>query len=339
MSDTVLITGGSGFIGTHICKALVKAGNKVINFDMFSRRSPLAWLLGDIEKEIIFEKGSADDFAALVEVVNKHKVNKIAHLAASIDIDTLVKNPRLAYQDMLGATINILEVCRLYNMERLVNFSSIGVLPTKQYEPIDVKHPLFLAGEGPCSAAYGAGKISGEAFCWAYKEAYNLDFITLRPSAAYGFLSGNVIYLNQFLEAALRGEPCHFPDGKDYPRDYTHVDDIAGLAVAALNLSSEKIKDRVFYAASGISPLVTAGETAQIVREMVPSADISIAEGLNYIDSLEIKMRGVLDVRPVEEQLGYQIKYRDVRKGMIEHADRYCEWLIAQGKKPADRKI
>jgi UDP-glucose 4-epimerase/UDP-glucuronate 4-epimerase len=83
---------------------------------------------------------------------------------------------------------------------------------------------------------------------------------------------------------------------------------------------------------------VTAGEIADIVREMVPGADVDIGPEMTLlIERYDLKMRGVHDVRPVEEQLGYRIKYRDIRAGMKEYADRYCEYLIAQGKTPAKR--
>ena len=93
-----------------------------------------------------------------------------------------------------------------------------------------------------------------------------------------------------------------------------------------------------FYAASGMDPLVTAGEVAQLVREMVPSADVDIGPtNTPLIERYDIKFRGVLNVGPVEEQLGFKILYRDIRAGMSEYADRYCEYLVAHGKTPARR--
>jgi UDP-glucose 4-epimerase len=144
--------------------------------------------------------------------------------------------------------------------------------------------------------------------------------------------------MNEMLEGALRGEPVRVPYGRNLPRDYTHVHDIAGIAVAALNAPATRLRHRVFYAASGMNPLVSAGQIGDIVRDMVPGADIEIgAANSPSIERNDLKIRGVHDVRPVEEQLGYAIRYRDVRAGMREYADRYCEYLIAQGKTPAKR--
>jgi UDP-glucose 4-epimerase len=339
MADTVLVTGGSGFIGSHLCRMLIEKGDKVINFDLYRRQGPLAWLMQPIEKEIIFEKGDVANLTQLIAVMRRHQPSKIAHLAASIDMESLEKYPKQVYDQMVGGTVNVLEAMRLLGgVERLVNFSSIGVLPTRQYEPIDCNHPTLMAAEGPASGIYGAGKVAGEAFCWAYGDLFNLDVVQLRPSAAYGFFTSNSIFVNDMLEGALRCEKVRLAHGRHLPRDYTHVHDIAGIAVAALNVPAARLQHRVFFAASGMNPLVTAGQVADIVREMVPGADIEIGETITpMIERYDLKFRGVHDVRPVEEQLDYRIQYRDIRSGMKEYADRYCEFLISQGKSPAKR--
>jgi nucleoside-diphosphate-sugar epimerase len=339
MADTVLVTGGSGFIGSHLCRMLIARCDKVINFDLYPRRGPLAWLMQDVEKEIIFEKGDVANLTQLIAVLRKHQPNKIAHLAASIDMESLESHPKQVYDQMVGGTVNVLEAMRLLGgVERMVNFSSIGVLPTRQYEPIDCNHPTLMAAEGPASGIYGAGKVCGEAFCWAYADLFNLDIVQLRPSAAYGFFTSNSIFINDMLEVALRGEKVRLPHGRNLPRDYTHVQDIAGIALAALNVPAPRLQHRVFFAASGMDPLVTAGQVADIVREMVPGADIEIGETITpMIERYDLKFRGVHDVRPVEKQLGYCILYRDIRAGMKEYADRYCEFLTSQGKTHAKR--
>ncbi len=331
MADTVLVTGGSGFIGTHLCGLLVARGDKVINFDLFPRRPPLAWYLQDVEHAIVFEKGDVASWTRLLAVMRTHRPNKIAHLAASIDLESLDENPKQVYDQMVGGTVNVLEAMRLLGgVERLVNFSSIGVLPTRQYEPIDCNHPTLMATEG-AGGIYGAGKVAGEAFCWAYADLFNLDVVQLRPSAAYGFLTSNGIFMNELLEGALRGERVRLPYGRGVPRDYTHVQDIAGIAAAALTVPASRLRHRVFYAASGMNPLVTAGEVAAIVRQMVPGADVDIGpENTPLIERYDLKFRGVLDVKPVEEQLGYRIRYRDLRAGMEEYAETYRRYLDFQ---------
>ncbi len=331
MSDTVLITGGSGFIGSYLALQLINRGDRVVNLDLRPHAGPMAWLIAPCLSQIAFEEGQVENWPQLLAVLQRHKVNKIAHLASPIDTDYVSRHPKLAYDVIITGVVNVLEAARLLGVERLIYFSSIGVLPTRQYEPIDCNHPTLMAGEGPGTGAYGAGKIAGEALCWAYRQSYGVDFVALRPSAAYGFTTRNLIYLNQMVEGALRGEAVHFTHGGSLPRDYTHVEDIAGIAAAALQVPASNLKHRVFYAASG-QPLLTAGRIAEIVREMLPGADVSIQPELDSGDSIEVNFRGLLDVSPVSEQLGYQIRFTNIRAGIADLVERYSAYLASQGK-------
>ena len=337
MADTVIVIGGSGFIGSYLVKSLAQRGDQVVNYDIRPWGGLMDWMMTPYKKDVLYEQGGVENWPQLCAVIKKHKVNKVAHAAAPIDLAYLSRAPKVAFDIIAAGTVNVLEAVRLMDVQRLVFFSSIAVLPTIQYQPVDANHPTLMASEGPGSAAYGAGKIAGEAFCWAYRHAFNLDFVTIRPSAVYGFGSGNPIYINPMVEGALRGEPVRFESGKEFPRDYTHVEDVVGISVAALNVPSESLKHRVFFAATG-QPLVTAGQVAELVRELIPSADIQIKSGLSYADKLEIRYRGVTDMRPVEEQLGYKLKYPILRDGMLEFIERYSEYLVSQGKKPTEVK-
>lgn len=328
MADKILVVGGSGFIGTHVTMQLIEHGDCVVNYDLRPWGMQLEWLLGDHKAAVAFEQGSIESWPQLMAAIRKHKPNKIAHLASPIDLLGLNRNPKMAFDVMVVGTINVLEACRLFEVERLVFFSSIGVLPTIQYQPIDANHPVLMADQGPGSGAYGAAKVAGEAFCWAYRGSYGLDFVIIRPSAAYGFYTTNpTIFINTMVDAAVRGEALRFESGREFPRDYTHVHDIAGVTVAALNAPSDRLQHRVFYAATG-QKLVTAGEVAEIIKSFIPSAQIEMASGLSEQDRLGIKFRGVHDMKPVEEQLGYTIKFGDIRTGIeeyIETTKRYYE--------------
>jgi len=326
MEDRVMVIGGSGFIGSYLSRALVARGDQVINYDIRPWDQEMAWVMKACREEIHFEQGGVENWPHLLAVAQKYKVNKIAHLAAPIRSDLLSRLPKLAFDVIVTGTVNVLETARLLEVERLVYFSSIGVLPTIQYEPIDGDHPTLMAAEGPGSGAYGAGKLAGEAFCWAYRQSYNIDFVIIRPSATYGFGTKNPIYLNQMVEGALRGEPVRFDHGRQVPRDYVHVEDVAGIGLACLDVPTEKLQHRVFYAASG-KPLLTAGDVAEIVTEMIPTADIDIQPGLSFLDTLEVRFRGILDVKPVEEQLGYTLKYVNIREGIAELMARYRDYL------------
>ena len=178
--------------------------------------------------------------------------------------------PSAAFNVNAKGTFNVLEAARLFGVGRVVHFSTVGVLPTIQYEPVDANHPVMLATEGPGASFYAAAKLSGEAFCWAYRQSFGLDFMILRPSAAYGFGMQRGLFVKPMVENSVRGLPTRFEKGREFPRDYTHAADIARLAVAALDAPAGEVKDRVFYGATG-RPLVTAGRSRRWSESICPA--------------------------------------------------------------------
>jgi nucleoside-diphosphate-sugar epimerase len=322
----VLITGGAGFIGSYVARALLDQGRQVCLADVRGLSPEARFVLGDHADQTPVEHASIDNWPRLVQVVKQWRPSQIVHIGGIVDPLFLFKNPATALRVNVEGTVNVLECSRLFDVERVVYFSSIGVLPAIQYQPIDAAHPIILPREGPASGAYGAAKVSGEAFCFAYHQAFGLDFRTIRPSAAYGFgmqwHSAN--YMKQFVEPAVRGEKVRLPSGGPLPRDYTHVLDIASLTVAVLDGPTDA--DRVFYAATG-QPLVTAAEAAKLVMELVPGADLEIANVLSAEDQVELGFRGVLSIENARRQLGWEPAYRSLRDGIAEYVATYRSFL------------
>jgi nucleoside-diphosphate-sugar epimerase len=322
----VLITGGTGFIGSHVARALLDRGRRVCLADIRGLSPEVKFVLGDHAATVPIELASIDNWPRLLEVVRHWQPRQIVHLGGIVDPLFLFKNPSTALHVNVVGTVNVLECARLFGVERVVYFSSIGVLPTIQYQPIDAAHPIILAKTGPASGAYGAAKVSGEAFCFAYHQAFGLDFRTIRPSAAYGlgmqWHSAN--YMKQFVEPAVRGETVRLASGGPLPRDYTHVRDIASLTAAVLAAPADA--DRVFYAATG-QPLVTAAEAAKLVMELVPGADIDIGEVLSEDDQVELGFRGILSIENARRQLGWEPTYRSLRNGIAEYIAAYRAFL------------
>jgi nucleoside-diphosphate-sugar epimerase len=322
----VLITGGTGFIGSHVARALLDRGRRVCLADIRGLSPEAKFVLGDHAATVTVEIASIDNWPRLLEVVRDRQPRRIIHIGGIVDPLFLFKNPLVALRVNVEGTVNVLECARLSGVERVVYFSSIGVLPAVQYQPIDAAHPIILPRAGPASGAYGAAKVSGEAFCFAYHQAFGLDFRTIRPSAAYGFgmqwHSAN--YMKQFVEPAVRGEKVRLAFGGPLPRDYTHVRDIASLTAAVLDAPDHA--DRVFYAATG-RPLVTAAQAAKLVMELVPGADIEVADVLSEDDQVELGFRGVLSIENARRQLGWEPRYGSLRDGIAEYVATYRAFL------------
>ena len=326
MSRTILVTGGSGFIGSYILRSLIERGDKVINMDVREPGPEAAWLLKPVAGEIQFVQGTVDNWSSVIGLVKAHRPEAIIHTAAITNPVLLSRQPSLALKVMVEGTFNILEAARLFEVGRVVYFSSIGVLPAVQYEPIDVNHPVLLATEGPGSSFYGAAKVSGEAFCWSYRQSFGLDFITLRPSAVYGFGMQWPLFVKPMVENSVRGLTTRFEHGREFPRDYTHAADVAQLTLKAIDIPADQVQDRVFYGATG-QPLVTAGQVADTVKSLIAGADIEIGSGLSEGDLLEIRYRAVLDIKNAQEQLGYEPRFANIHNGVVDYIETYRRYL------------
>jgi nucleoside-diphosphate-sugar epimerase len=170
--------------------------------------------------------------------------------------------------------------------------------------------------------------VAGEALCFGYHQGFGLDFRSVRPSAVYGFGMQWPIYIKPMVEGAVRGETVKLGSGGPMPRDYTHVSDVAGLAVAVLDAPSTA--DRIFYGATG-QPLTTAAEAALIVMDLVPGSRIEIADVLSDADRIELDYRGRISIDNALQQLGWTPKYRSLRDGVAEYIERYRAFLVLSG--------
>lgn len=319
----IVVTGGTGFIGAHVAAALAAEGAKLCLLDVAPLRDEAAYVLRDQAPHV--RLGGANDWAQTLACVREFEADEIVHLGAIADPALLHRNPQLALTVNLQGTVNVLEAARLFGLRRVVCFSSIGVLPTVQYEPIDAAHPVLLSGEGSGSGAYGASKIAGEAFCFAYRKSYGVDFAVVRPSAVYGLGMRHPIFVKPMIEGAVRGEPVRLPNGGTFPRDYTYVGDLVSLTVALVE--ADEFETRIFYGATG-RPLVTGRELAAVVERVVEGADIEIGDAVTPEDELELRYRGVLSVEANERELGWRPRYA-LEDGLRAYADDYRRYLAA----------
>jgi UDP-glucose 4-epimerase len=132
--------------------------------------------------------------------------------------------------------------------------------------------------------------------------------------------------IKAMVENAVRGQPAHFEFGGAHPRAYTHVRDIAGLVIAMLDAPDDA--DRVFYGSAG-GALVTTTEVAQIVRELVPGADVEIGEELSEAEKPVAALRGELSIENARMQLGWAPRYASIRDGIAQYVEQFRAFLAA----------
>lgn len=323
----VLVTGGLGFIGGYVTGALLDAGREVAVLARNRQPTPeIAYLLRDHAGAYATEVGSVEELDQLIEIFARVRPQAVVHSASNVEVASLFNDPYLAFRSNAGGTVNVFEAARRTGVERVVDMSSIGVLPPVRYQPIDAAHPIILPTQGPGSGAYGAAKASGELFGFAFQRAFGLDVRIVRPSAVYGFgmrwHSAN--YMKQFVEPAVRGEKVRVESGGRLPRDYTHVLDVASLTRHVVDCPEDA--DRVFYAATG-GPLVTAAQAAKLVEELVPGSSIEISDVMTAEDEMEASFRGVISIDNAKRQLGWAPRYASLRDGIRQYVDAYRAYL------------
>jgi nucleoside-diphosphate-sugar epimerase len=324
--STTLVTGAAGFIGSHVVRGLLDSGRRVIGLDVKDFSPEGRFVLADAVDEVPLELGSVADLARLTDVMRWYRPDEIVHMGMIIDADYLATNRTSGFQVNVLGTVNVLEAMLTFDVARMVNMSSIGVLPSIEYEPVDASHPVLLPRKGPASGFYGSQKASSELLCFAYHHAFGLDFRTIRPSAVYGL--GMTPWpgpIKELVEHASRGEPRHVPMGGQHPRDYTHAYDIASLVVAALDAPDDA--DRIFYGATG-RPLITTSKVVEIIRDLIPGADVSIGEGLSEGERYAVEnLRGRLSIENARDQLGWEPSYGAVEDGIAQYIEHYRAFL------------
>ncbi len=318
---TTLVTGGAGFIGGHLVRALRDTGRKVVVLDVQRFIPEAKFVLGADAEGIPLEIASIADQARVLDIFRTHRPDEVVHAGMILDPAYLATNRSTAFQVNVGGVLNLVEAMIAFGVSRIVNFSSIGVLPRVVYKPVDGDHPLLLANAGSGTGFYGATKVAVESMLFAYNQILGLNFRTIRPSAVYGLgMNQYVGPIKAMVESAVRGEPAHFEFGGAHPRPYTHARDIAGLVLAMLEAPDGA--DRIFYGSTG-GPMVTTTEVAQIVRDIVPGADIEIGEQLAEAEKGVVALRAELSVENARAQLGWEPRYLSLREGIEQYVEHY----------------
>jgi len=181
--------------------------------------------------------------------------------------------------------------------------------------------PAFSIQVGNPAGHYGTSKMAGEAVGLAYASFQGVDLLALRITAIYGFGMRSPMYIKPMVENSVLGRPTRFETGGRMKRDYTHVLDCADGIVTALQAPRWKDgEQRVINVASGHAR--TAAEVAQIVRDIIPGADIAIGDDLTPLEEQNVKMRASLDIVSAKRLLNWSPKW-PLEAGIAEYAETF----------------
>jgi UDP-glucuronate 4-epimerase len=229
----ILVTGGAGFIGSHLVEKLLATGHEVAILDDFNdfydpqiKRANVASVAGDVA----IHRVDLRDSSAVNMLFHREKFDAIAHLAARAGVRPSIQQPQLYYDTNVGGTLHLLEAARHTGIERIIYASSSSVYGVSKTAPFSESLHLTQT-----ISPYAATKIAGEFLCSTYSHLYQMRITALRFFTVYGARQRPDLAIHQFTKKILAGEPIdQFGDGTTR-RDYTYIDDIIQGVMAALD--------------------------------------------------------------------------------------------------------
>ncbi|WP_181391369.1 GDP-mannose 4,6-dehydratase [Methanospirillum stamsii] len=313
MNKRYLVTGGAGFIGSHLCHALVARGDQVIILDSLDSGN-----LGNIsdildDEHVEFIEDTILNCPRLISLCND--VDGIFHLAALVSVQRSIDDPRLNHQMNIDGLFEVFEAARLVGVPKIVLASSAALYGNDYLPPHEetfVSVPL---------SPYAVGKCLSELYAAVYTELYGVQSVCLRffnvygpkqdPSSPYSGV------ISKFMDAISRDDEFTiFGDGEQ-TRDFVYVLDV----VQALILSMEKSVSGVFNVGTGLS--VSINQLARTIMDISGKN-----EGIRYLGAREGEVRhSCADISKISEGLGYKPKY-SLKEGINEI---FQWWIEKQG--------
>ena len=228
----VLVTGGAGFIGSHLVERLLARGHSVAIVDDFNdyydpkiKRANIS----TVAKDIAVHDVDLRDSEKVASLFKKEKFEAIFHLAARAGVRPSIQQPQLYYDTNVAGTLHLLEGARTSGVERFIFASSSSVYGAAKKVPFSEEEHLTQT-----LSPYAATKIGGEFLCSTYSHLYKLRIVALRYFTVYGARQRPDLAIHQFTRKIQAGEAIdQFGDGTTR-RDYTHIDDILEGTMAAL---------------------------------------------------------------------------------------------------------
>lgn len=312
----LLITGGAGFIGSHLCEKYVKKGYTVVCLDNFMSGDlmNIRHLLDCRNFKLI--KGDIRDIDLMEKLMQD--VDVVFHLAAQIHVDRSYIEPKLTYDVNVMGTQNILEVARKYDAKRVLYASTSEVYGSAQHVPINENHPLNAPHP------YGASKIAADRMCYAYMKTYGMDISILRLFNVFGPRQRDIGYggvISIFTRRVLSNiPPIIYGDGTQ-TRDYNYIEDAVRAYDLILNHKGP-INGPINFGTGKEIPII---DIANMVIDLCGKKDTLKPVHLDPRIG-EVK-RLIGDATKAKELLGWMPKY-----GFEEGLNNFVQWYKNYGR-------
>ena len=254
----VLVTGGSGFIGSHIVDKLRDKGVKVRIYDS---------VIPNYRNDIEYYQGSILDYETLCFAMTD--IDAVMHLVAVADVKGVLENPQYSESINVRGTINVLDAARTTEIKRVVYGSTTWVYSETDSHKVDETTPLHAP-----THLYTATKLAGEYYCRSYSRLYDLDVTVLRYGIPYGARARDGAVIPIFVKKALNGEPLTIAGNGSQFRNFIYVEDLAeGNILALQSIARNKI-----YNLDG-TERITIKQIAETIQEIIGNVKIEYIQG------------------------------------------------------------
>lgn len=307
--STILVTGGAGYIGSHVVKELLHLGYKTIVYDNLQTGHREA------VKDITFIKGDLSDQKKLKETFNTYSIDAVMHFAADCLVGESVQNPLKYFNNNVRNSLQLIDIMDEYNVNKIVFSSSAAVYGEPEITPIPEEHPC-----NPTNP-YGESKLIFEKVLKALHEAGKLNFISLRYFNAAGADPEGLIGEDHFpethliplvIKSALDGTPLSIygtdyltPDGTCI-RDYIHVTDLAYAHILALQKMEKNNFSAIYNLGNGNGYSVR--EVINTIRKITKRRIIEVNSQRRPGDPAQL----VASSEKIRRELGWRPKYPDL---------------------------
>lgn len=320
MPEYILVTGGAGFIGSHLCEALLAKGFGVLCVDNFCDFYDPAVKEANISACLNhpdFKLYRADivDAKALADIFAAHRIKAVCHLAAMAGVRPSIQNPELYFHINLSGTLNLLQLCKQFKINSFIFASSSSVYGNNPKLPFSeddfVDHPI---------SPYAASKKAGELFCHTWHHLYGISVLCLRFFTVYGPRQRPDLAIHKFAALMRDGKPLPvYGDGSS--RDYTYIGDIVQGILSSLEL----VQSHSMY------EIINLGNDRSVpLRQMIDTLE-RVSGRKAVVEQLPAQSGDVrhtrADISKAVKLLGY-----DPKTGFEEGLRQFWQWFTETGR-------